>query len=145
MATYYELPIDFLTLTKPNHDLATCELKKSIAQNIILLITSKCNEHRFDNAYGCEIWDMDFELILNERIWLEKVSGSILRSLKKHEHRLENIAAVVNISEEEFVHSTTGIRGIRKKITVLINGQVKETGELFRFSTNLFLSPISFD
>jgi hypothetical protein len=145
MDRYYELPINFGKLMQPNTDLPTVELKMSIAQNINLMITSKYNEHRFDDTYGCEIWDMDFELILVENVWKERINKSLLQSLKKHELRLEGIETTIDVKEEEFVHKTTGIKGVRKKITVYVNGKVKETGQQYNFSTNLFLSPISFD
>src|SRR4051812_26149368 len=96
----YELPIHFSALMKPNKDLPDCDLKKSIAQNINLIITSKYNEHRYDDTYGCEIWDMDFQLILNETAWREKIGKSVVHALKKHEKRLENIDATVNVKEE---------------------------------------------
>lgn len=142
---YYELPIRFDDLMKPNRDLPTCELKRSIAQNINLIVTSKYNEHRYDDSYGCEIYDLDFELIHNENAWREKINKSITNSLKKHERRLEAIEAAIEIKEEEFLNERTNIRGIRKKITIFINGTIRDTGEKFGFNTALFLSPISFD
>jgi phage baseplate assembly protein W len=145
MAGNYELPIRFNALMQANKDLPTCDLKKSIAQNINLIITSKYNEHRFDQSYGCEIWDMDFELILNENAWRDKISKSVIQSLKKHERRLDNIDANVEIKEEEFINKTNGNKGIRKKISVYANGTIRETGDPFNFSTYLYLGPISFD
>ncbi len=145
MTGFLELPIDFGTLMQANKDLPTCELKMSIAQNINLIITSKYNEHRFDDTYGCVIWNMDFELVLNENAWREKVNQSVLQSLKKHEQRLEIYNTSVDMAEEEFVNRNTGIKGIRKRIKISVVGQVKETGEQYNFSTSLFLSPISFD
>ena len=145
MARYYELPISFGTLMQPNRDLVTCELRSSIAQNINLIITSKHKEHRFDDSYGCEIWDMDFELILNEGAWKEKVNKSVLACVKKHEIRLDNIESEINITEEEFVNKRTGFKGVRKKVMVTITAIVKETGQPFKFNSYLFLSPISFE
>src|ERR1700744_1006601 len=99
MTGYYELPINFSTLMQTNHDLPTCELKMSIAQNINLIITSKYNEHRFDDTYGCVIWNMDFELVLNENAWREKVNQSVMQSLKRHEKRLEIYNTSVYMNE----------------------------------------------
>ncbi len=139
----YELPIKFAALMRPNNDLPTCELKKSIAQNIYLIITSKYNEHRFDPTYGCEIYDMDFELILNENTWREKISKSVMVSLRRHEQRLENMNASVDITEEEFRNPNSGVKGIRKKISITMSGTIRETGEPFNFQTHLYLGPIS--
>lgn len=141
----YELPIRFDALMKPNKDLPGCELKKSIAQNIYLLITSKYNEHRFDDSYGCEIWDMDFELILNVSTWKEKIRLSVIRSVSKHEKRLEHVDATADVMEEEFVNPATGVKGIKKKLTVFVTGTIRETGDAFSFKTSLFLGPISVD
>ena len=57
---YYQLPINFKTLMSTNSALPTCDLKQSIAQNIFLIITTKYKENRYDESYGCEIWNMDF-------------------------------------------------------------------------------------
>jgi len=145
MERNYELPIRFNQLMQPNRDLATCELKKSIAQNINLIITSKYNEHRFDDTYGCEIWDMDFELIKNENAWRDKIAKSVVQSLSRHEKRLDAIESNIVITEEEFVNNSSGHKGVRKKIAIFVNGIVRETGETFSFRTNLFLGPLSFD
>ena len=145
MVRYYELPINFSTLMQPNKDLYTCELRSSIAQNINLIITSKYNEHRFDDTYGCEIWDMDFELILNESAWKDKVNKSVLQTVKKHELRLDQIDSEISITEEEFVNKRTGFKGIRKKVMITITALVKETGQQFKFNSYLFLSPLSFE
>jgi phage baseplate assembly protein W len=145
MSRYYELPIRFSRLMERNQELPTCDLKKSIAQNIFLIISSRFNEHRFDPTYGCELWDRDFELIANRLVWQEQIGISITRSLVQHEARLEAIKVDTEVTEEPYQNPVTKLRIVKKRLNVTIKGKITQTGEDFHFSTQLFMSPISID
>ncbi|HRH49192.1 MAG TPA: GPW/gp25 family protein [Panacibacter sp.] len=142
---YYELPIKFNELIKRNRELATCDLKKSIAQNIYLTITSKFKENRYDETYGCELWDMDFELVSNENAWIEKIRKSVLKSVTKHETRLFNINVEIDITQDEQVLTLKNSKSVKKRLSIFVNGIIAETGEPFPFNTNIYLSPLSLD
>jgi len=141
----YDLPLKFDALTKKNETQRECSLEQSIANNISLIIGSKYHEHRFDESYGCEIWDLDFELVFNENVWKEKVRKSIEGSLKKHETRLENIQVDITVDEEEVMDPKTKIRALRKCLSIKLTSNIKENGNYFPGNTKLFLSPISVD
>lgn len=128
-----------------NQELPTCDLRKSIAQNIFLIISSRFNEHRFDRTYGCELWDRDFELISNRLVWQDQVSQSIVRSLAEHEPRLEGIGVETEVTEEPYQHPVSRVKVIKKRLSVSVKGRIRDTGEQFAFATQLFLSPISID
>lgn len=142
---YYELPIRFKSLMKRNAAVSTCDLKKSIAQNIFLIITSKYKEHRYNESYGCALWDMDFELISNENRWLETVRKSIYNSVVKHERRLYDISVDVDITLDDTIATFSLAKSIKKRLSISIKGMVAETGEEFSFDTNIYLSPLSID
>ncbi|GAA4343138.1 GPW/gp25 family protein [Flaviaesturariibacter amylovorans] len=142
---YYELPIRFSSLLKRNSDLNTCDLKKSIAQNLYLIITSKFEEHRYDKSYGCELWDMDFELIANQNLWLERIRKSVANSVTRHEVRLYEIAVEIEIGQDENLTSLKDSKSVKKKLSIYIKGRIRETGEEFPFSTTIYLSPLSLD
>jgi len=142
---YYELPIDFKLLISKNGELATCDLKQSIAQNIYLIITSKYKENRFDDSYGCELWDMDFELVANENMWLERIRKSVYNSIVKHEPRLDNINVDIDITMDEQVTTLKRTLSVKKRLTINVNGNIAQTGESFPFSTNIYLGPLSLD
>lgn len=142
---YYELPINFASLMQRNRDLPTCDMKQSIAQNLYLIITSKFKEHRYDESYGCELWDMDFELISNENLWRERIRKSVSNSVARHEIRLYDISVEIDITQDEGLLTLKDSRSVKKKLSIRIEGRVRETGELYGFSTNIYLSPLSLD
>ena len=142
---YYELPINFEILISKNRELRTCDLKQSIAQNIYLIITSKYKENRYDESYGCELWDLDFELVSNENMWLEKIRRSVFNSVMKHEPRLYDVSVDIDITMDEQVTSLKSTRSVKKRLTIFVKGYVTKTGEPFEFNTNIYLSPLSLD
>jgi len=142
---YYQIPIKFSALTTRNEDLANCGLPQSIAQNIYIIITSKFKEHRFDESYGCELWNMDFELITNENLWIEKIRKSIHISVSKYEKRLDGIEVTVKILQEEQVSRYNNTKAVKKKLEIRIEGKVTETGEPYFSEMNIYLSPLSLD
>lgn len=142
---YYELPLKFNSLFQRHREFPTCDLKRSIALNIYLIITSKFNEHRFDPDYGCSIWDLDFETHSNPNALRVKIQNSIVQSVRKNELRLYDIRAEVDLTEEEYKFQLKETLAIKKTVHITINGNITETGEPFVFSTKLFLSPLSMD
>ncbi len=142
---YYELPIKFDLLMSRNVELPLCDLKKSIAQNIYLIITSRFRENRYDDSFGCELWDMDFELVHNESMWVERIRKSVLNSIINHETRIYSIYTDIQISQEEKIFSLNKSMGVKKRLTIKVDCKIKETGEDYMFNTNIYLSPISLD
>jgi phage baseplate assembly protein W len=126
-------------------ELPRCDLRKSIALNIFLIISSRFGEHRFDETYGCEIWDLDFEVVSNESSWINKVRKSVQVAAQKHEKRLEQINVDIAISMEEYLSPISGARGVKRKLTIVLKAKMLETGEDFVFNTNIFVSPLSLD
>jgi hypothetical protein len=145
MMKLYQMPLQFDKLMQRNKELPECNLGTSIAQNIFLIVSSKFQEHRFDNRFGCEIWERDFELIINPFRWQEEVNESILRTLQHYERRLEKMDVDTTVTEEEYQNPVTRVKSIKKRITVNVKGVIKATGEDFFFAPQLFLSPISLD
>lgn len=170
MNRYYQLPINFKTLIggnekeveeekerekgrgkkrekgeSINNELPTCDLKQSIAQNIFLIITTKYKENRYDESYGCEIWDMDFELVSNENMWLETIRKSINVSVAKHEPRLYNVSVDVDVTMDEQVTTLRSTKTVKKRLRIVVKGRINENGEPFSFDTNIYISPLSLD
>lgn len=144
-AKLYQMPLNFGALMQSNRDLPACNLGTSIAQNIFLIISARYGEHRFDPEFGCEIWEKDFETIVNPALWQEQVNRSIVKSLRQYERRLENIDVDVRITEQPYRNPDTGVQSIKKKVVVTVQGVIKATGEPFAFSPQLYISPISVD
>lgn len=142
---YYQLPIKFKTLMSANNELPTCDLSQSIAQNIFLIITTKYKENRYDESYGCEIWDMDFELVSNENLWLEKIRKSVDSSVVKHEPRLYDVVVDVDVTMDEQVTTLKSTKTVKKQLRIFVKGNLFKTGEPFSFNTNIYISPLSLD
>lgn len=126
-----------------NKDLLEAELGKSISQNIQLIIFTRYGEHRHNRNFGCEIWDLDFELIVSETIWEERFRQSLLRSITDYELRLYQVEVEIRMSEVEQTFSVRNITEIKKKVDITIRGKINTTGEKYFFNTGLFLSPLS--
>lgn len=141
---YYKIPFQLSALLEGN-ELTTCDLRDSISKNLELIIMTKFGEHRNDPSFGCEIWDLDFELIVSENKWEEKLRQSLLRSINSHEHRLSSVQLTVEIKEIEKFHMVKQYVEIKKKVNIHLTGIMHKTGEPFSFSNGLFLSPLSVD
>jgi predicted component of type VI protein secretion system len=144
-AKLYQMPFVFGDLMQRGRELPAVNLGTSIAQNVFLIVSTKYKEHRFDAEYGCEIWERDFETIVSPLVWQEEINRSIRKCLARYEPRLENVVVDTQIEEQEYVHPTTKIRGIKKRVTANVRGVIKSTGENFACSPKLFISPISLD
>jgi phage baseplate assembly protein W len=141
---YYKIPLEISTALEGN-DLPTCELSYSISKNLELIIMTRFGEHRSNPAFGCEIWDLDFELIISERLWEEKLRKSLLKSVTTHEPRLSDIELAVAITDIEKHNTLKQFTEIKKRVDIRLSGIITKTGEGYTFNTNLFLSPLSVD
>lgn len=126
-----------------NKDLKEADIGKSISQNIELIIFTRYGEHRHNRNFGCEIWDLDFELIVSETTWEEKFRQSLLRSITQYEPRLYQVEVEIKMSEVEKTFSIRNVTEIKKKVDISIWGKMNITGEKYYFNTGLFLSPLS--
>ena len=140
----YRIPLR-LNDAMEGKSLASCDLETSIHNNLELIVTTKFGEHRSDQTFGCEIWDLDFELIVSARLWEEKLRQSLLKSITAHEQRLSGAEINVAISDVEKFNVLKQFTEIKKRVDIRITGSIKKTGEAFAFHTNLFLSPLSVD
>ena len=124
-------------------DLESQDIGASISQYIELIIFTRYGEHRYDPNFGCEIWDLDFELIVSERMWEERLRQSLLRSITKYEQRIYDVQIDAHIKEVNKFYPLRNVNEIKKKVEIIINGKMHQTGENYTFTTSLFLSPLS--
>jgi phage baseplate assembly protein W len=124
-------------------DLQGADSGKSISQHIELIIFTRYGEHRYNSDFGCEIWDLDFELIISETTWEEKFRHSLLKSIVNYEKRLYDIEVDIQMTEVEKTLSVNNITEIKKKVDITIRGRLQLTGEKYYFKTALYLSPLS--
>jgi phage baseplate assembly protein W len=141
---YYKIPLQLKNALE-GIDLETHDLRHSISKNLELMIMTRFGEHRCDQTYGCEIWDLDFELIVSQRLWEEKLRKSMLATMNTHEPRLTNIDLSIAITDFEKRNPFQQSTEIKKRVDILILGTIQKTGKEFRLNTSLFLSPLSVD
>lgn len=141
---YYKIPLQ-LTTALEGGEMPTCNLMESIKKNLELIIMTKFGEHRSDPSFGCEIWDLDFELIVSENLWEEKLRQSLLKSITTYERRLSDVQLTVAISEIEKFYLFKQYAEIKKRVDIQLTAIMDKTGEAFTFTNSLFLSPLSID
>lgn len=141
---YYKIPLQLSSLLEGN-ELPNADLKESIKKTLELIIMTRFGEHRHDPSFGCEIWDLDFELIVSENKWEEKLRQSLLKSITTHEHRLSSIQLNVQITEIEKFHLLKQYAEIKKRVDIHLTATIHKTGESFKFDNSLFLSPLAVD
>lgn len=138
----YNKPFRLIRLFE-NRDLQEADAGKSISQHIELIIFTRFGEHRHNNNFGCEIWDLDFELIVSETTWEEKFRQSLLKSITAYENRLYQVEVEIKMTEVEKSFTIRNVTEIKKKVDISIRGKINITGEKYYFNTALFLSPLS--
>jgi len=140
---YLKLPLNFADLLA-KRELTTCDLEYSIAQNLFLILITAFGECRFDSSFGCELWDLDFELIYNPNMWKERVQKSMQAAVERHEKRLLDPRVDLDIGEEELDLGVWDGKRLKQRLAINISGKLTTTNQPYYFSKNLFLSPISY-
>ncbi|ATV27387.1 GPW/gp25 family protein [Prevotella intermedia] len=137
---YLKLPLD-LSRTL-NGQMQRCSYEESIAQHIMMLIVSRYGEVEGKEDYGSVIWDLEFNQVLKNADWEEKVRQSLEATITKYESRLKDIHVRVELTEvEEDVRSK--FPNARQRVRVWVNGVMVRNDQQFNFSTHLYISPIS--
>ncbi|RQD99925.1 GPW/gp25 family protein [Prevotella intermedia] len=137
---YLKLPLD-LSRTL-NGQMQRCSYEESIAQHIMMLIISRYGEVEGKEDYGSVIWDLEFNQVLKNADWEEKVRQSLEATITKYESRLKDIHVRVELTEvEEDVRNK--FPNARQRVRVWVNGVMVRNDQQFNFNTHLYISPIS--
>ena len=138
---FYKLPIDFGSVIQKK-ELEKTSLEHSIAQQIILLATTTFGECKFDETYGSKIWEIDFDLLMNENTLKEIISKTMKQSLSKHEERIKVIDIKIELSETKFM--VKDVNRAKKRVDIIIEATVKSTNRPFDFRGYFFVGPLSY-
>ncbi len=141
MKAYYKIPFDFENLTGKN-DAEKISLETSIGQHLFLLATTALGECKFDETYGSEIWEMDFDIMKSDNKLKELISATLKKSISTHEKRLvlEDIEVFVN----DHNLGTFGKKRMKKKVSIAVKGLILETNRTFTFTNAFFVGPLSY-
>jgi phage baseplate assembly protein W len=138
---FYKLPIDFGSIIQKK-ELEKTSLEHSIAQQIILLATTTFGECKFDETYGSKIWEIDFDLLMNENTLKEIISKTMKQSLNQHEERIKVIDIKIELSETKFL--VKDVNRAKKRVDIIIEATVKSTNRPFDFRGYFFVGPLSY-
>ena len=137
---YYKVPFDFESLTEKK-DADKIALDNSISQNIFLIATTSFGECKFDETYGSEIWEMDFDLLKSDNSLKEFITDTLKKSISMHERRmkLEDVEVIIN----DHNLGTLGKKRMKKRVYISIKGLILETNRPFMFNNFFFVGPLS--
>ena len=138
---YYKIPIDFESLTEKK-DAEKMPLEASIHQHIFLLATTSFGECKFDETYGTEIWEMDFDIMKSDNSLKEFIAETLKKSIAMHERRIKLEDVEVVISDHNL--GTLGKKRMKKKVSISIKGLILETNRPFIFNNSFFVGPLSY-
>lgn len=138
---YYSLPfsVDRL-MNRQEH--AKCTLEQSVTENLHLLLTTAFGEFPADEAFGCSIWDNDFDNLTSTPKIKEIIRQSILQSVSQYEQRLDKVRVELVIRQEE-LPEVKG-RRMKKRIEIIITGILRLTNDRFKKGYSFFVGPLSY-
>lgn len=137
---YLKLPLDFSTALKGQME--RCSYEESIAQHIMMLIVTHYGEMEGKNDYGSVIWDLEYNQVVINNDWEEKVRKSLEKTITNYERRLRDIRVQVTLTEvEEEIRNK--YPNARRRVKISVKGFMTSNGKSFHFSTYLYISPIS--
>ena len=138
---YYKLPLDFQGLMK-RKDIDKISIEDSIRQHIFLISTTSFGECKFDESFGSEIWEMDFDLLKSNNNLREMMMNSLKRDISKNEKRvvLEDISVEISY----YNLGTMGKTRMKKRVQLTLKMLIKETNRPLFFQNSFFVGPISY-
>lgn len=142
MADYLKLPLRFERFFE-RQKLPVCTLNDSIARNLHLLITTASEENKLDDRYGSLFWDNDYDIHLSNDGRRELVMESLKQQITLYEKRLINVIVKVNVKQSTM--NDTVRSQLRRRIEIIVSGNIARSNETFEFQTGFFIGPMAFD
>ena len=139
---YIKLPVDFSNMLQEKSQ-KKCSVEESIAQYIMMQITSRYGEIAGKNDFGSDIWELEFNQLVKIYEWEERVRVSLLNCITKYETRLTKISVNVSLSEIDTDIDSKKYSEVRRKAVISVTGNIVQTGIAFDFNTSLYVSPLS--
>jgi phage baseplate assembly protein W len=138
---FYKLPIDFNAIMQKK-ELEKTSIEHSIAQQVILLATTTFGECKFDETFGSKIWEIDFDLLMNEDTLKEIISKTMKQSLILHERRIKVNELNIELSETKYF--VNDVSRAKKRVDIIIKATIKSTNRGFDFRGYFFVGPLSY-
>ena len=138
---YYQIPFDFNRFFEKK-ELKKLTLRDSISQFISLIITTYFEEYTYDENFGSEIWETDFDLLVNANVLKERIKHSLKNQIHCYEKRLDNLDLNVELMES-LSEQSQKVR-LKKYLYITVTGTIIKTDEPFRFTGDYYLAPLSY-
>lgn len=138
---FYKLPINFNEIIQKK-ELEKTSIEHSIAQQIILLATTTFGECKFDETFGSKIWEIDFDLLMNENSLKEVITKTMKQSLLLHENRIKVNELKVELSETMYL--VDDVSRSKKRVDIIVDATIKSTNRNFNFRGYFFVGPLSY-
>ncbi len=138
---YYQAPFDFKRFFEKK-ELRKISLQDSISQFISIIITTYFEEYVFDDDFGSEIWETDFDLLVNANVLKERIKKSLTNQIETYEKRLGNVNLIINL-QEKLSENSSKVR-LKKYLNITISGTLRKTNEPYYFSGDYYLAPLSY-
>ena len=140
MNEFYTIPLQLGKVTRKK-EIPKCGLPDSVAQMIHLIVTTGFGECKYNPSFGCEIWEKDFENIVNSQLYRENLRKSIQYTIEKQEPRLTGIRVDIQMEQVDYRMFN---RRTKSRIRIRITGMLTKTNEPFTFSDQFFIGPLSY-
>ena len=137
---FLQIPLQTGLITRQKQ-LKRCSLNDSVADMIRLITTTHFGENKQDDSFGNELWEHDFETVVNIQIFKETMSESLKKAIVQHEKRLNNVKVSIGFEQ---VMTTVYNRRIRQRIQITVEGTLRKTNEPFSHSEVFFIGPLSY-
>ena len=138
---YYQLPLDFEAIMNKK-DASKISIDSSIGQQIFLIATTALGECKFDETFGTEIWEMDFDILKSDNYLKEFITNALKTAIKQHEKRLAVEDVTVHIKDHNL--GTMSKKRMKKRVSIVVKGVVVETNRPFMIDQYFFVGPLSY-
>ena len=138
---YYQAPFDFKRFFEKK-ELRKITLQESISQFISIIITTYFEEYSYDDDFGSEIWESDFDLLVNTNVLKERIKKSLKQQLDIYEKRLTQVNLDIDLMEN-ISETATKVR-LKKYLKISISGVIVKTDEPYSFIGDYYLAPLSY-
>jgi len=140
---YIKLPINFADVVN-GKSRQYCSYEESIAQYLMMMITSRYGEVVSRVDFGSAIWELEFNQLVKVYDWEEQVKRSLKETITKYEHRLDDLKIDVRLDQidTDFGNREESAQ-VRKQASISVEGKIKHSGTRFTFNTQLLVSPLA--
>jgi phage baseplate assembly protein W len=141
--SFYSIPLEAgLLIDKKKHP--QCNIRESIRMNINIIVKTQFREYRYNQTYGCYIWNQDYSTVTNISKWLDELQSSVITSIEMNEPRISKTEVKIDLEQAEIFERYKGqpLR-LKHKLTIEIRAVITHLNEPFEHMEFLYFSPLS--